>query len=156
MSVVLQSRTPTQLAETARRAAAETGFWRPRVRFDAAERYYARLEVTDDYEVWLLTWLPGQGTGIHDHGGSSGAFTVVQGELTERTFTAAPTRPSPWALPAGAIRAFGPRHTHEVVNHGAVPAVSVHAYSPALTSMSYYEELPGGGVVLRSTSPVDR
>ena len=33
---------------------------------------------------WLLSWLPGQGTGLHDHGGSAGAFAVVRGTLHER------------------------------------------------------------------------
>ncbi|SES82853.1 hypothetical protein [Geodermatophilus poikilotrophus] len=30
-------------------------------------------------QVWLLPWLPGQGTGLHDHGGSAGASAVVRG-----------------------------------------------------------------------------
>ena len=30
-------------------------------------------------------WLPGQGTDWHDHGGSGGAFVVLQGSLVERT-----------------------------------------------------------------------
>ena len=36
------------------------------------------------------------------------------------------------------MRTFGPRHIHDVVNTGAAPAVSVHAYSPPLRSMTYY------------------
>ncbi len=35
-------------------------------------------------QVWLLSWLPEQGTPLHDHGTSAGAFTVVRGTLTER------------------------------------------------------------------------
>jgi predicted metal-dependent enzyme (double-stranded beta helix superfamily) len=137
--------TPTLLAETVRRYASQPARWRPYVRFGSAERYYTRLELTEAHEVWLLTWLPGQGTEIHDHGGASGAFAVVQGELTERAFSTRPVSPSPWELPAGAIRAFGPRHVHEVRNRGTEPAVSVHAYSPALATMTYYRELPGAG-----------
>src|SRR3712207_8332217 len=34
-------------------------------------------------QVWLLSWLPGQGTGLHDHGGSAGALAVVRGTLSE-------------------------------------------------------------------------
>ncbi|MFJ6694141.1 cysteine dioxygenase [Streptomyces sp. NPDC091294] len=151
------SLSPTQLAETARRFAGRTALWSPRVRFTAEERFYARLARTPAFEIWLLTWLPGQGTEIHDHGGSSGAFCVVQGELTERTFTTrAAGRPSPWRLPTESLRAFGPRHIHEVRNDGAAPAVSIHAYSPALATMSYYRQLPGhGGIALVRTSAVD-
>ena len=39
----------------------------------------------EHHEAWLLTWLPGQGTDWHDHGGSAGAFVVVQGALVEGT-----------------------------------------------------------------------
>ncbi len=52
--------------------------------------------------VWLLSWLPGQRTGFHDHGSSGGAFTVVQGCLRERA--AYGGRPDP----VGAARMPGP------------------------------------------------
>lgn len=150
--------TPTTLAETVRRFAARPELWRERVEFTTPERFYTRLEVTEEHEVWLLTWLTGQGTEIHDHGGASGAFTVVQGTLTERTFptSARPVQPSPWELPTESIRAFGPRHTHQVTNLGEVGAVSIHAYSPALSAMSYYRQLPDGRVELVRTEGVDR
>ncbi|MET0415887.1 MAG: cysteine dioxygenase, partial [Actinoplanes sp.] len=50
--------------------------WPVAPRFNPSERWYHRLALTDDHEVWLLTWLPGQGTELHDHGGSAGAFHV--------------------------------------------------------------------------------
>ncbi|WP_130799505.1 cysteine dioxygenase [Streptomyces otsuchiensis] len=149
---------PASLSELARRVAARTGLWKPLVRFTEPERFYVRLEQSRDHEVWLLTWLPGQGTDIHNHGGSSGAFTVVDGALDETTFRpgAAPARPRPRLLGAGALRSFGPRYVHEVVNRGTAPAVSVHAYSPALTTMSYYRHLDDGTLVLDRTEGVDR
>ena len=73
--------------------AARPASWRDIVRFDASRRWYHRLELTDDHEVWLLSWLPGQSTGFHDHGGAAGAFAVAQGELRERM------------VPAGQVRA---------------------------------------------------
>ena len=56
-------------------------------------------------QVWLLSWLPEQGTPLHDHGTSAGAFTVVRGTLTERVVAAGRTgvardRP-PSSPPAG-------------------------------------------------------
>jgi hypothetical protein len=55
--------------------------------FDSRERWYGQLYAQPDHEAWLLSWLPGQRTGLHDHGGSAGAFTVVTGTLTETTVT---------------------------------------------------------------------
>lgn len=52
------------------------------------------------YEAWLLSWLPGQGSGPHDHGRSSCVLTVLAGTLTE--WTGRGTR----ALSTGAQRAF--------------------------------------------------
>ena len=134
-----------RLADLVRQAAA--GDWAALVRYSENDRWYQRLERDEKYEVWLLSWLPGQRTGFHDHCGSSGAFTVVQGELRE--WTPAARRPSPRAaaLPAGRVRSFGPRHVHEVVNETAAAAVSIHAYSPPLSGMRRYE-LTQSGLVL--------
>ncbi|GAA2079811.1 hypothetical protein GCM10009801_37680 [Streptomyces albiaxialis] len=146
---------PARLARTARSFAARPDLWRPRVRFGAEERWHARLEQTPEYEVWLLTWLPGQGTEIHDHGGASGAFTVVEGVLTERSFRLGPPAAHARELREGAVRSFGPRYVHEVGNRGTVPAVSVHAYAPVLATMSYYRETAGGRIALDRTDPVE-
>ncbi|PWR13081.1 cysteine dioxygenase [Micromonospora acroterricola] len=110
--------------------------WPVALRYDPAERWYARLATADDHEVWALSWLPGQGTDLHDHGGSAGAFRVVAGTLTEETVVSGRLRPRP--LAAGAGRRFGPRHVHVVTNRGAEPAVSVHVYRPALVRMTRY------------------
>ncbi|WP_326596049.1 cysteine dioxygenase [Streptomyces sp. NBC_01803] len=148
--------TPARLAATARRFAAHPRTWRPFVRFTRPDRWYRRLELTADYEVWLLTWLPGQGTEIHDHGGSSGAFTVVDGTLAERAFPApgrrgaVPARP----LDIGGLRSFGPRYIHEVRNEGTLPAVSIHVYGPALSSQSFYRRDADGVLTLDRTEPV--
>jgi predicted metal-dependent enzyme (double-stranded beta helix superfamily) len=135
-----------RLAELVRMAAAK-GEWATLVRYTEDERWYHRLERGENHEVWLLSWLPGQRTGFHDHCGSSGAFAVVAGELRERT--PAPRRPQPAsaAFPAGRTRSFGPRYVHEVVNESAAPAVSIHAYSPPLAGMRRYE-LTRSGLVL--------
>jgi hypothetical protein len=73
---------------TARRYAANPHDWPLAPRFNPHERWYHRLAAGPDGEVWVLTWLPGQATDLHDHGGSAGAFLVVSGALTEHTFAA--------------------------------------------------------------------
>ena len=74
-------------ARLVREIAADRARWEPLVRYDALTRWYARLETGPGYEVWLLSWLPGQSSGFHDHGESSGVMTVVRGELIERSLT---------------------------------------------------------------------
>ena len=131
--------TRTDLGALARRYAATADDWPFAPRFDPLRRWYARLAVTDDHEAWLLTWLPGQATDLHDHGGSAGAFTVVSGALTEH-FTASAGPPlTGTVLAAGATRAFGPWHVHRIVNAARRPAVSVHVYAPAITTMTRYD-----------------
>jgi hypothetical protein len=39
----------------------------------------------------------------------------------------------------GGSISFGGHHVHDIVNGGAVPAISVHVYAPRLTSMTYYQ-----------------
>jgi mannose-6-phosphate isomerase-like protein (cupin superfamily) len=125
------------LLAVARHYAADPTSWSVPLRFDSVSRWYARLTESTEYEVWALSWLPGQGTDLHDHGGCSGAFLVVAGVLTEEIAVGAQLRPT--TLTAGTGRRFGPRHIHRVTNHGAEPAVSVHVYRPALRRMTRYE-----------------
>ena len=136
----------TRLTELVR-TAATGGRWPGLVRYTEHERWYRRLAGSDDHEVWLLAWLPGQRTGFHDHCGSAGAFTVVLGSLQEHTVRRGAAAPAARGLPAGGVRSFGPRHVHEVVNASAGPAVSIHAYSPPLAGMRRYQ-LSQRGLVL--------
>ena len=132
-----------RLRDIVREVAAQPAGWRSLVRYDPAERWYQLLERNDDHEVWLLSWLPGQYTGFHDHGSSAGAFTVAQGCLAERTARHGRPHRRRLELAAGAARSFGPGHIHDVRNSSAVPAVSVHAYSPPLTSMQRFDLVAG-------------
>ncbi|MCX4640571.1 cupin domain-containing protein [Streptomyces sp. RPA4-5] len=116
-------------AGLARSIAADRAAWAPLVRYDATTRWYHRLRTGPGYEVWLLSWVPGQGSGRHDHGASSGVLTVLEGELTEHVGG------GPRTLTAGAQRVFAPGYVHEVVNDALTPAVSLHVYFPGLTDM---------------------
>lgn len=128
----------TTLAGIARSVAERPGEWLHRVRLDPEGRWYERLSADGDHEVWLISWLPGQATGFHDHGESEGAFTVVLGRLEEREPGAART------VVAGGSWTFGRDYVHDVRNASDAPAVSVHVYSPPLSSMRRYEETGEG------------
>lgn len=123
--------------------------WAPLLRYAPLERFAALVERTDDHEVWLLSWLPGQHTDLHDHGGAVGAFTVVIGKLTELAVTSAAAG-TPVAVPrevsTGMSRAFGPRYVHRVANEGVDPAVSIHVYRPVRAAMSSYRFDPVTGL----------
>jgi predicted metal-dependent enzyme (double-stranded beta helix superfamily) len=135
--------------------AAQPAGWGPLVRFDPAQRWFHRLVLAGDYEIWLLSWLPGQHTGFHDHGEAVGAFAVARGLLSERTVAPGRGQARSRQLGAGSVREFGPQHVHDVVNATAGPAISVHAYSPPLTAMRRYE-LTAGGLVQVGTTQAGR
>ncbi|MGH3917101.1 MAG: cysteine dioxygenase [Pseudonocardiaceae bacterium] len=129
---------PTSLAMT---LAAHPERWQPLVDYRSDTRWYRLLARTGRHEVWLLSWLPGQGTDLHDHGPASGAFAIAAGTLTEQVVAAkrgrAPVEITR-SLVVGQSRAFGPHYVHQVRNLGNVPAVSVHVYTPGLTVMNRY------------------
>ncbi len=133
------------------------------MRVDTTDRWSRRLHADAHLKVWLIGWAPAQAAELHDHGGSLGALAVARGELAEWHWSAA--RPDDHVaapeelgvrgpglrrrvLGAGRGAVFGLGHVHDVANRGVEPAVSVHAYSPPLSAMSYYGVSRG---VLRRT-----
>src|SRR3984957_12388708 len=148
------SKTPEELAYIVSLFASSDG-WMDKVRLRAEQRWYERLYHGPDYDMWVISWLPGQSTGFHDHGASSGAFVVATGILEEhrageRTRVMHPGKP----------HAFGPDYAHDVRNVSLAPAISIHAYSPPLSDMNEYE-LDGGRLVPRDresgkAEPVDQ
>jgi predicted metal-dependent enzyme (double-stranded beta helix superfamily) len=140
-----------QLATIVQRVADRQGEWLSRVRLNPAGRWYEQIQLDDSHEVWLISWLPGQETGFHDHGGASGAFTVALGTLLESRPAGVAGSAQVVSKPVGAggVRSFGPRYIHNVRNASAASvAVSVHAYSPPLSAMTRYEMTQSGLVTL--------
>jgi predicted metal-dependent enzyme (double-stranded beta helix superfamily) len=152
--------TPQQLAAEVRRLTCSSAEWVARVRLDPEGRWYEQIRVSDSCELWLISWLPGQSTGFHDHGGANGAFGVMWGELDEhmmvRGADGALGGSAARRVAAGTVRSFGPRHVHDVRNSSAGSvAVSVHAYSPPLSAMTRYDLTPGGLVPIRTEGTDD-
>ncbi|MCG8921308.1 cysteine dioxygenase family protein [Lentzea sp. CC55] len=108
--------------------------------YSAERRWWARLGLTEGVELWLLSWLPGQATEPHDHGGSAGSFTVLQGRLREDyRYPAGPIRSA--VRETGDALGFGSGRAHQVLNPFDAPAATVHAYSPPLVPTREYASL---------------
>jgi predicted metal-dependent enzyme (double-stranded beta helix superfamily) len=141
---------PAGLGSLVRATAGARAAWLPTVRFSTDGRWFHRLELTNDYEIWLLTWLPGQHTGFHDHGDAAGAFAVASGELRETLALAGRRQVRHRGAGEGSVTTFGGQHLHDVGNVGDAPAVSVHAYSPPLSAMRRYEMTTSGLALVRT------
>ncbi|WP_330183784.1 cysteine dioxygenase [Nocardia sp. NBC_01503] len=112
----------------------------------AERRWAVRLLADDEVELWLISWVADIATELHDHAGSLGALTVLSGALSEFRWTGTELRRR--TLAAGDQASFPLGWVHDVVRAPAAeadtsgpldPTLSVHAYSPPLTAMSYYE-----------------
>jgi predicted metal-dependent enzyme (double-stranded beta helix superfamily) len=137
--VLLHAPTPLALADLTaltRDIADEVRAGRHPVHVDPERRWYRLLRSDDYIDVWLISWATEQTAELHDHGGSLGALTVVSGNLVEQRWVGHGLRSR--RVGAGRSLGFPLGHVHDVGNTEAAPAVSVHAYSPPLTAMSYY------------------
>lgn len=110
--------------------------------WDQVRRWSTRLQSDDDLDLWLISWTPNVSTELHDHAGSFGALTVLSGSLTEQRWTGHELKSR--TLDAGDQAAFPLGWVHDVMRNpdsprSMEPTLSVHAYSPPLSAMSYYE-----------------
>jgi predicted metal-dependent enzyme (double-stranded beta helix superfamily) len=140
---------PAQLAVVAESMAAAQSVRAP-LALDG-DRGFELLVRTDEFEAWLIDWAPTGALDLHDHGGSTGVVRVVSGWLAE-SFTdlgeGGPLRTC--RIEPDRTRHVPATRIHEVWNPGPHRARSVHAYSPPLSTMTYYEPRPGGTLALRA------
>jgi len=128
----------TVLADIVAGLATACDLWGAAVCHDPDGRRPVRLLAAGAYEVWVIGWTTGQHVEPHDHGGSAGAFLVVEGALVE-------VLPQPGghaierALGPGRVRHLAVGTVHDVVNRAPEPATSLHVYSPPLSAMTYYD-----------------
>ena len=144
--MLLHAPTPLALGDLTaltRDVAAEVLAGRHPVHVDPERRWYRLLRSDEYVDVWLISWATEQTAELHDHAGSLGALTVVSGVLQEQRWVPAEGALRTRRLQAGRGATFGLGHVHDVVNTEPAHAVSVHAYSPPLTAMSYYAVEPG-------------
>jgi len=105
------------------------------------------------FEAWVIGWPPDGRLELHDHGGSRGVVTVVAGSLVETSvarFGERLTLRTRMVSAATRPLAIGVDRIHDVTNPGPGAALSVHVYSPRLTSMTFFE-LAGDELQARRT-----
>ncbi|MGB8861846.1 MAG: cysteine dioxygenase family protein [Ilumatobacteraceae bacterium] len=139
------------LGDIAAQLAAQQEAWETRTGATPTERCYERILLTATHEAWVICWPAGTELELHDHGNSSGAFSVVAGHLDETTVVdgdAVVRR-----LARGGTASFGPSYVHAVANHGNRPATSVHVYSPPLEFMDFYDQADDGALLVTRHDP---
>jgi predicted metal-dependent enzyme (double-stranded beta helix superfamily) len=139
--------TRPQLRARVSELAAEAGRWASLVRHDPQRRIFEPVLDEPAVEAWLICWMPGHDTGFHDHDLSSGAVTVVGGEVLEERMRAGGGVSSAVYGP-GQTFDFSSADIHRVTHAGSAPAVTLHAYSPRLRRMGAYA-VTGDGALQR-------
>jgi cysteine dioxygenase len=128
----------------------------PHIQF-AEDRYARNVLFRDEkFEAVCLCWEPGQGTAVHNHGGSYGVVFVFEGELTVDCYVRlddgsvpdqADLHCSVTALcPKGSLLLDRRHSIHRLVNRGDRRAVSLHFYAGPLDTMELFD-LETGRVV---------
>src|SRR3712207_4030454 len=117
--------TPDAASLLALELAADTSKWSHLVRHDPDQRVFAPLDAGPSAGAWLICWMPGHDTGFHDHDHSSGAVTVVAGQVREERIGegfAVTGR----TYEAGEVFSFVKGDIHRMYHAGEGPAVSIH------------------------------
>ena len=118
---------------------------RPHVGFK--EGTYARHRVTagEHAELLVLCWRPGQRTPIHDHNGSFGAVRVLRGVMWETLFSMDSARgltyESSREWTPGQVTGADIPDIHQLGNPdiSGQDLITLHLYSPPLTSLNVYK-----------------
>lgn len=103
---------------------------------------YVRTPIitADQIEILVLGWRPGQASPVHNHAGSWCGVRVLNGTATEivyRQGACGAYYPSESkVLPTGSITTSFDQDVHQMANVHGDNLITVHCYSPPLTSMT--------------------
>lgn len=132
-----------ELAAVALAIAERADLWQPLTVRDERRRRYRLLYEDHRIDIWVLSWMPGQGTGFHDHDESGVGLTVAQGMVVERQMLL-PVGATRLELVPGTARQGPAGYIHSAAWGSGDPAVSIHAYSPPLVRVGQYRVGPDG------------
>jgi cysteine dioxygenase type I len=142
---------PEELETIARGIAARPDLWQPLTHADTERRRYELVYEDERMDAWVLSWMPGQATGFHDHYISSLGLCVAQGCVREDQMRYG-ADPIERRLSAGDSRRGDATYLHRVRHWDGSPAVTIHVYSPRLDWVGQYR-LGDDGVIRREPSP---
>ena len=117
--------------------------WEPLAISDSARRRYRLLFEDERTDIWVLSWMPGQSTGFHDHDVSDVGIAIARGMIVERQLRL-PSGASALELRHGQSRQGPAGYVHSVAHGEGEPAVSIHCYSPPLMKVGQYRVDPSG------------
>jgi hypothetical protein len=134
---------PAELCRLVSELAARTELWQPLVVCDAERRRYRLMLEDERLDIWVLSWMPGQATGFHDHERSHVALTALQGAVLERQIRLGEAAIERELVP-GSVQPGPAGYIHSVRHGSGAPAVTLHAYSPPLVRVGQYRAGPQG------------
>ena len=136
-----------ELAALSTAVAAREELWRPLITANSSRRAYRLLYEDDRVDVWVIMWMPGQGTGYHDHAISGVGLVGVEGKVIERQLML-PSGSSDVEVSAGVTREGPAGYIHSVAHVEGTPAITIHSYSPPLMEVGQYR-VDEQGVLMR-------
>jgi len=144
--------TPDELEQLAQEIVGRPELWEPLVRVDPEQRRYELIHEDESLDAWVLSWMPGQGTGFHDHYISSVGLCCARGVIREDLMVYGEGHGEA-QLGSGDSRRGGPGYIHRVRHALGEPAVTIHVYSPRLDWVGQYRLEDSTGVVRREVRP---
>ncbi len=142
---------PAEVEEVAVHIAGRPELWEPLVRIDAVQRRFELLYEDERMDAWVLSWMPGQATGFHDHFISNVGICAAAGAVREGQMRLGGDHLE-FPLTPGASLNGGPGYIHRVQHADGEPAVTIHVYSPRLDWVGQYR-VDDQGVLRREPSP---
>ena len=132
-----QPLTTGQLADLSQAVAEREELWRSLVVADPERRRYRLLYEDDRVDVWVIMWMPGQGTGYHDHAISGVGVCGAEGMAIEKQMRLPEGHTEVEVRPG--VRREGPAgYIHSVAHGEGTPAITIHSYSPPLMEVGQY------------------
>jgi len=139
--------TTAQLAALSTAIAQDESLWRPLVVADPERRRYRLMFEDARLDVWVIMWMPGQGTGYHDHALSGVGVAGAEGMAIEKQMML-PSGHSEVEIRPGVTREGPSGYIHSVAHGEGTPAVTIHSYSPPLIEVGQYR-VDQNGILVR-------
>jgi cysteine dioxygenase len=110
---------------------------------ECEENYIKKLVFrNEDYELFIVSWMPGKGSSIHDHSKNGCLFKILRGELIEERYSMNEIKLESSTLfnenNIGYIE--NEEGLHRMLNKTEEIVVSLHLYSPPNYKIKSYDK----------------